>query len=111
MREITLSDDAKQHLSAILDGYSAVSIYVEYKPQQYGWFLDLSWGSFSVNSLRLTTSPNILRQFKNILPFGIGVSGVGGAEPVNITDWSTGTCGFYILDSVDVANMEALIGG
>ena len=80
------------------------------KPQQFGWFMNLVWGNFSVNNLRLAVGPNILRQFKNQIPFGIAISGVGNIDPLNQTDWVSNN-GFFILTSDDVAAVETVVYG
>lgn len=111
MNQITsLTTDPKQQFNAVISGYNTAQIYIEYKPQQFGWFMNLVWGNFSVNNLRLAVGPNILRQFKNQIPFGIAISGVGNIDPLNQTDWVSNN-GFFILTSDDVAAVETVVYG
>lgn len=111
MRQITgLTNDTKQQFDAVIEGYDVANIYLEYKPNQFGWFMDVTWGEFSTNNLRVTVGPNILRQFKNIIPFGIAISGVDSVDPVTVDDW-LGHNVFYILDETDKALVEDAING
>lgn len=112
MRQIQgLTNDGNQKFFAVIDGYDSALISLEFKPQQYGWFMALEWGSVAVKGIRVTTGFNILRQFKNKFPFGIAVSGIGSLDPYTIDDWTNGHNNFYILDSSEVEEVETLING
>lgn len=111
MRQITsLTSDPKQQFDAVIEGYDAATIYLEYKPQQYGWFMNITWGNFASYNIRVALGPNILRQFKNILPFGIAIGGINNIEPVLLTDWLSNNQ-FYILDAAEVQLVEDAING
>jgi len=53
------------------------------------------------------TSPNILRNYKNILPFGISIITEDGSEPFLIDDFSTGRVGFFVLNKEEVESFES----
>jgi hypothetical protein len=57
---------------------------------------------------RLVTSPNILWQFRNQLPFGLAVVTTANAEPLNQTDLSDGTTIVYLLEGADLADFATL---
>lgn len=101
----SLTDEAKQKFSVAIDGYDSASIFIEFKPQQQGWFMTISWGDWQLSNQRISTSPNILRQFKNRIPFGIAISGVDGIDPVFKDSWISLNA-FYVLDSADVETAE-----
>jgi hypothetical protein len=106
MLEITcLNDDPKQQFNLLIENYDSAVIYLEYKPQQSGWFFNLTWGDFSLNSERVATSPNLLRQFKNILPFGLMITGHDSIEPFLQDCWIT-SHKIYLLDETDLENVE-----
>ena len=101
-----LTGQPKQQMTLqIADGTQA-SFYLEYREQQTGWFWDLTWGVHTINGNRLTTFPNILRQWKNILPFGISVLTSGNVEPLNQTDLVDGTATLLFLTDTDVQLVE-----
>ncbi len=107
-----LSSQPKQQSSFVLPDGSTVSLYLEYRPQQTGWFFDLAWQAISITGQRLCTFPNILRQWENLLTFGLAVVTKGNAEPLNVTDLADGTTTILVLDATDIAaiNASAFIG-
>lgn len=106
-----LTDQPNQHSTLILADGSTVDLTLFYRPQQLGWFYNLSWSSptinFILNGMRLATSPNFLRQYKNQIPFGLMLVTAGNAEPLNQTDLSDGTCTLVLLNAADVAAVES----
>jgi hypothetical protein len=96
----------------IQDGSSAV-ITLTYRPQQFGWFFNLVWNglsqTFTLNSVRLTTFPNVLRQYRNQLPFGLWCAVIGNAEPTYQNDFLTGRATLYLLAPADVAAIESQV--
>jgi hypothetical protein len=105
MRELFLSSDAKQNFQVPITGFDPVDITIEYKPSQYGWFLSLVWGDFSLNNERISISPNLLRQFKNLIPFGILVAGFQAEEPIFVESWLNNNQ-FYILEQDELITIE-----
>lgn len=109
MRQITtLNDSNKQQFRFSIDGYDSAEVYLEFKPQQYAWFMNLTWGNvFSLYQTRIVVSPNLLRQFINVLPFGITIVGPSAIDPYAVDAWLNGWK-FYVLDSTDLADVEAI---
>ena len=108
MKQITSFTSApSQSWQIILDDGTLVSILLRYCDNQKGWFYSLSYGTFSVTNRRLVTGPNILRQFRAVIPFGIALLTSDGQEPVLIDDFQTGRASFYVLNDEDVAAVEA----
>ena len=107
MKEITILNDApKQTFKFTIDGYDYVEVYIEFKPQQYSWFFNLTWGNFSLFGERVAVSPNLLRQFKDLIPFGIMISGEDGLDPFAIDSWVTKNK-FYFLSADEVLTIES----
>lgn len=102
-----LNDRPKQTFKAVIDGYDTATITLEFKPEQLGWFMSIVWGTFELYNERVATSPNLLRQFSNIIPFGILIDGVNAIDPLKIDSWVTDN-NFYILDKSDLDEVEAL---
>lgn len=107
MRQILeISNDPKQKFTLITDDNLAFDFKLEYSDQQGGWYFSLTYGILTINRSRLVTDPNILRQYKNVLPFGIGVMSDDGTEPFLIDDLSTSRVNLYILDQSEVQSLE-----
>ena len=110
-----ITDQPKQQTSIVLpDGTKAV-LYLEYRPQQNGWYYNLTYGPntrlvpFVLNGQRLVSSPNIMRQFRNLIPFGIAILTQNNIEPTRQTDFIDGTITMLLLDTADVAQVEAQV--
>jgi len=102
-----LTDQPKQQSTVVLPDGSQVSLYLEYRSQSAGWVLDVAWQTFGVNGLRLTASPNVMRKWQNIVPFGLAVLTAGNAEPVTLAALADGTTTLLLLDPTDIAQINA----
>ena len=115
MKQITaLTQDANQQVTLVLDDGSKVSMGMIYVPSQNGWFYTLSYGNLwpSTNPLsmqRLINNPNILRKYRNLIPFGICCIVIDGYEPIYQSDFVSGRVNLYLLNQIDVAQTETLI--
>lgn len=97
---ITANAKQKQNIS-IADGTS-ITIQLEYKPQQLGWFISkLEHQGFELSNIRICTSPNLLHQFKNKIPFGIAVVSKNNFEPTQQEDFSLKNSVMYILTEAE----------
>ena len=80
---------------------------LSYLPTQFQWVLDIQYQDFTLNGISVLNSPNILRGYKNILSFGIGISTNDGFDPYYIEDFSSGRAQFYLLNTADVEEAES----
>ena len=101
-----ISSDPAQTFSLTLEDGSSVQFTLVYRVQQLGWFYDLTWGTFVLNGQRLVTGPNMLRQYQNIIPFGLGCVTSDLGEPLNQTDFTSGYATLFLLDSAGVGETE-----
>jgi len=107
MQKITeIDDNPKQSLDLIINGYEKAKIILEFKPNQYSWFYTIIWENFSTYNEKISNSPNLLRQYRKILPFGILVTSDTGQDPMSIDAFTT-TSVFYLLDKTEVEQIEA----
>lgn len=110
MQQITtLTDDPIQTLGIILEGGTVVQMTLNYVPAQQGWFYSISYGSFAVTNMRMVNSPNMIRKYRNILPFGLACTVIDGYEIINQNDFVSGRVSFYALNESDIAQVETLI--
>lgn len=82
---------------------------IRYLPTQRQWILDLQYQDFTLRGIALVNSVNILRNYRNILPFGIGIFTVDGFDPFFVQDFEAGRARFYLLNQSDVNDAETLI--
>lgn len=92
----------------LLDG-SSVVLTLAYRAQQQGWFFDLTYGDFISRGNRLVSGPNVLRQYRDLIPFGLMVATVNKQEPQIQTVFADGLTSLYLLEGADVEEVEATI--
>lgn len=105
-----ISDEEKQATTLVLEDGSTVDFTIEFKPMQMGWFItNLLYKTFSINGIRIVTSPNILHQFKNQIPFGFACFVDASDEPTQQQDFSSERAKLYILTQSEVTAYEAFL--
>jgi hypothetical protein len=93
-----------QSQTLVLEDGSSVFLELYYRPLQQGWFInELSYGDFTIYGVRIVNSPNLLHQFRNLLPFGLGCFSTGNREPGLQEDFISGASKLYILTAAEVA--------
>jgi hypothetical protein len=91
---------------------SSIVFTLKYSPQQLVWYIEqLVYGGVTIQGMRVSTNLNILRQFKNLLPFGMACLTLDDNDPTQQQDFSSGYANLYILDPTDVLAVEATING
>lgn len=107
MQEITtLTSSPKQLHTLVLDNNEKVDFKLYYLARQEAWFFDIQYKDLTVNCSKVVLTPNALRQFRKIIPFGIAFSTTGFVEPFQITDFSSGRVKMYVLNSTEVQEIE-----
>ena len=106
LRLTSLGKEPKQKITMLLDDNSRVVFNFEYKPNQLGWFFGFQYGDINYQNIRLTTSYNILRAYRNYLPFGLRCDTPDMEEPLDIEDFVTGYASVYLLTKADVEAIE-----
>lgn len=108
IQQITTNPLQSQNL--VLDDGTIVQLTLYFRPIQQGWFVNqLARGTFVLNGLRVTNSPNMLRQWKNLIPFGLGCFSAANREPSLQQDFSSGASKLYILTQAEVLQYEAFL--
>lgn len=108
MQHITsITSKPKQKMTLVLENNETVDFYLYYLPRQMGWFYNFTYKNLTVNCSKAVLSPNVLRQFKRIIPFGIMFTADSFVEPFDIDDFSNGRVSMYILNSDEVKEIES----
>ena len=103
----SISNEPRQKITVPLDDNSRVVFNFEYRANQYGWFFDFEYNGTKYTNFRLTTSYNILRNFKSWLPFGLRVDTLDKQEPMDLNDFVSGYATLYILNKTDIVTTES----
>lgn len=116
MIQITNLTDAPYQLTSVtLSDGTVLSISLQYFPTIQRWMMSLSYPSpaptFVMNGVNLCAAPNILRQWKNVLEFGLSCQTTDGLDPAFIEDFENGRVTLYVLTAAEVAQTETTVYG
>jgi hypothetical protein len=107
-----LTSAPAQTQTLILPAGTQANLTIAYYPQCYAWFiLALTYQSFTLNGMQITANPNMLNQWRNSLPFGLGCFVTGNREPTQQQDFQSGAAQLYILSAAEVAEYAAFLSG
>jgi hypothetical protein len=108
-----LTDDPLQDMTLVLPDGTQLFMEIYFRQYQQGWFInEITYGStFSVAGLRISNNSNILRQWKNSIPFGLACYSTANREPSLIQDFSSGNSKLYVLTAAEVAQYEVFLSG
>lgn len=106
-----INTDAYQSFKFGLDNGAVVDFTLRFVDNQKGWFYSVTYAptGFSALNRRLVATPNLLRAFRNILPFGLALTTTDGQEPVFQEDFVNGRAKLYLLNEADVTEAERVI--
>lgn len=112
-RIMDLNGQPKQQIKVIVANNRVLKIDFTYSENQKCWFFDFDYnnGKFISKGHKLSNCPNIIRQYKNTLPFGIACYVIDGLEPWFLNDFVTGRVQFYILEKAEVQSLEQNLYG
>ena len=114
MKLITqITSDPKQKLVVLLDDGTQFELKIEFKPQQFGWFItSLVYGDvLTITGMRICVTPNLLRQFKNQISFGLACYSTASREPTLQEDFSSGAAQLFLLSEAEVQQFEDYLSG
>lgn len=104
-----LSNAAVQETALQMPDGSTGVLALTYRGAIQRWTFDFTHTQFPAGAATgqmLTVHPNILRQWKNLLSFGLAVVSTTGTDAVSIDDFVNGAVLLYLLDAADVAAIE-----
>ena len=102
-----ISDDFSQIMSITLEDRSVIVLEFNYRPMIQRWTVNLTHGDFVLNGLNISVHPNMVRNYRNVIPFGIACTTLDGVDPIRSDDFSTGRASIYILTASEVGQIEA----
>ena len=110
MKQINeLTSQPWQKNTIVLEDNQTFDLTLQYVENQYSWFFSISYNNtFVLNNARLVSAPNLLRQHKNILPFGLFISTDDATDPYFINDFINARVTVYILTQEEVDEVETL---
>lgn len=98
-----ITANALQRQTLVIATGEQFTMTMYFRPQQQGWFInELVFNGFVLRGMRITNSPNMLNQWRNVLPFGLGCFSAGNREPSQQQDFSSGASKLYVLTQAEV---------
>lgn len=98
----------KQRL--ILPNGDPIILTIRFDPLQYGWFItELTYEptDFVLKGARIVMNPNMLYQYRKLIPFGLACFTNSGQEPSQQEDFSSGAATLYLLSQEEVEEFAA----
>ncbi|HVN66749.1 MAG TPA: hypothetical protein VMT55_00125 [Candidatus Sulfotelmatobacter sp.] len=115
MLQITgITQDPAQQMTVSMPDGTKLLLGLQFWDQNYGWyFTGLNWnnGQWIENGRRVVSHPNMLRNYRFQIPFGIACFTIGDREPTQIQDFASGASSLYILTAAEVLDVEKFIQG
>ena len=96
-----LDADSKQDTTVVLADGSAIVFSLVYRPTPQRWFIDVVYSGRTIRALGLSLHPNLLRGFRDVLPFGLMCFSTDGTDPATVEDFSSGRVLLFVLDSTN----------
>lgn len=107
-----ITSDAKQTQNVVLPDGTIMGLSLYYSAQQQCWTItELTYGTFTLQGLQITNQPNMLRQWKNLLPFGLACFSTQNREPTQQQDFVSQEAQLFVLTSAEVQEYEQYLQG
>lgn len=107
----SISESSNQLIKPRLEDGSIINLELKYFPAIQRWIINVTHETFTVNGINLCSSFNILRQWKNVIPFGIACLTIDTADPIFIDDFISGRASIFILNEEEIQLFEDYVYG
>lgn len=107
-----ISNDAFQTQTIVDD--EGLSFYMEmyFIPLQLSWVITkITYEDWTAENIRVCNSPNLLHQFRNIIPFGVACVSDNEREPMFIDDFQEGFSKLYLLSKEETEQYARYLSG
>ena len=105
----TLTSHPNQIHRLVLEDNETADFRLYYSARMQSWYFDITYKDWSANGVKIVLHPNILRQFRNIIPFGLSFSTDSYVEPFEVECFKSGRVQVGILNKEEVSLVEANI--
>lgn len=104
-----LSSEARQVTKLALSDGALLTLGLTYEPAIQRWRIDVAHPRLTIDGMNLCVHPNVLRQWRKKIDFGLACTSKDGADPVYVEDFSSGRITLFVLSKEEVADIEAEI--
>ena len=103
----TLTGYPNQIHKLLLENRETADFRLYFYARQYSWYYDITYKDITIKGSKVVLTPNSLRQFKNILPFGLAFYSDSFVEPFKLDDFVSGRIKMGILNKDEVQEIES----
>lgn len=109
-----ISNESIQSTKIVLADGSIVTLTLRFNPALERWVFDISRDDFSLQGLNMCLHPNLLRPWRNVIPFGLSCTSNDGIDPTLQDDFLPDSDGnsravLYVLDASEVQQVEEVV--
>ena len=106
-----LTNHADQVMVLQLPAGGIATLELMYHGATKRWIMNLEYGDVVIDGIGVCCHPNLLRQWKNVIPFGLACATQFQTDPTEFSDFVNGNAVLYLLDEADVQFVESSILG
>ena len=103
-----LTSNPIQTMKLVLDTKETVQFNLRFMPTQQSWYFDFIYNDIECYGLKVALYPNVLRHFKNMIPFGIMFTSNDHVEPFKLDDFSTNRIQMFVLNENEIKEIEVM---
>jgi hypothetical protein len=105
------TDSSFQTAKLPLETNEEATIRLKFSPTQYSWYFDIEYKNLISNGNKVVLGSNLLRAFKNIIPFGLAFKSLDGVDPFKLDDFigDDPRVKIYLLNEQDVLEVERIL--
>lgn len=106
MRKITeIGAEANQRLEIVGENNERITFKIYFRPSQQGFYFDIIYQDFVLRGQKVLNAPNLLNQYRDLLPFGLTCFVADGSDPFFADDFVTERAILFLLNEEDVAEI------
>lgn len=103
----SLTNEPNQLHTLILENNDTADLRLYYFARMQSWYIDLEYGEKVIKGLKVVLSPNLLRQFRKVLPFGLSFFADNSyVEPFEIEAFSSNRVQMGIINKEEIQDIE-----
>jgi hypothetical protein len=105
-----ITDDPNQSYTLTTDDSKIVLLDLIYLPTQKFWIANITYEliNFQLNGFKIVNNLNLLKQFINILPFGLTCYSDDFVDPFLLDDFSNQRSRLYLLNATEIQNIQTI---
>lgn len=105
----TVSSEGDQLLYVTLADGTLANVNLIYMAASQRWTMNILYNGIAINGVAVCVHPNLLRQFRRKIPFGIACTSSDGPDPFLLDDFTNNRCALFLLDEADLDLVEEAV--